>query len=300
MLCFLKLFEKVTTRLSASLHVTSSIAFHDIMLMRAKLEEISMGGDPTLASMAHLMKRKFQKYWEEEGNLNYLLFIVVILDPRDKLQYLIYCLSILYGPDKGKEIGDKVESALAELFAFYVQSASASSSTSRGSNPQPLHFNADEEDEENPWDMLASHFEQHMEEIESEPNISELSMYLSEKREKRTKEFDILNYWKLNANKYPILSLLAKDVLAVPASIVPSESAFSTGGRIIDPLRCSLSTNTVEALICAQSWLKSSHTEVTAREAAEEVQEYEDIREELISKGFLENQDRIDLTDFEA
>ena len=30
-LCFLKLFEKVTTRLSASLHVTSSIVFHDIM-----------------------------------------------------------------------------------------------------------------------------------------------------------------------------------------------------------------------------------------------------------------------------
>jgi len=61
-LCFLKLFEKVTTRLSASLHVTSSIVFHDIMLMCAKLIEIARGEDPTLSSMAYLMKRKFDKY----------------------------------------------------------------------------------------------------------------------------------------------------------------------------------------------------------------------------------------------
>ena len=72
-LCFLKLFEKVTTRLSASLHVTSSIVFHDIMLMRAKLIEIAGGEDPTLSSMAYLMKRKFDKYWKQEGNLNYFM-----------------------------------------------------------------------------------------------------------------------------------------------------------------------------------------------------------------------------------
>jgi hypothetical protein len=40
----------------------------------------------------------------------------------------------------------------------------------------------------------------------------------------RTKEFDILDYWKVSSNKYPVLSLLAKDVPAVPASTVPSES----------------------------------------------------------------------------
>jgi len=38
----------------------------------------------------------------------------------------------------------------------------------------------------------------------------------------------------VNSNKYPILSLLAKDMLVVPASTVPSELAFTTGGRIID------------------------------------------------------------------
>ncbi|CAN6171902.1 unnamed protein product, partial [Urochloa humidicola] len=49
---------------------------------------------------------------------------------------------------------------------------------------------------------------------------------------------------------------------------------------VVDPLRCSLSTNTVEALICFQSWLHSSQGKVSTREAAEEVQLYEDIIED--------------------
>jgi len=131
-----------------------------------------------------------------------------------------------------------------------------------------------------------------MEEVESEPNDSELTRYLADKREKRTKEFEILYYWKVSSNKYPILSLLAKDVLDVPASTVPSESAFSMGGRIIDPLRCSLSTSTVEALICSQSWLQtSSQSTVSAREVAEEIQTYEEIREEFLSKDCIDNQE---------
>lgn len=278
-LSFLKLFEKVTTRLSASLHVTSAIVFHDIMLMLAKLDEIALADDPILSSMASFMKLKFQKYWEEEGNLNYLLFIAVILDPRYKLKYLTFCLEILYGSDKGKQLSERTQLALNELFGFYTQTIRTPSSSSRSSNQALIHINVNEDDEENPWDMLASQFEQHMEENEVDSNDSKLSRYLAEKRKMRSKDFDILSYWKVSSNKYPILSLMAKDVLAVPASTVPSESAFSTGGRIIDPLRCSLSTDTVEALICAQSWLHTTHTKVNAREVAEELQSYEEIKE---------------------
>jgi hypothetical protein len=145
-LCFLKLFEKVTTRLSASLHVTSSIVFHDIMLMHAKMDEIALADDPILSSMASFMKLKFQKYWEE-GNLNYLLFIAVILDPRYKLKYLTFWLEILYGSEKGKQLSERTQSALDELFGFYAQSISASSSSSRASNQALIHINVDEDDE---------------------------------------------------------------------------------------------------------------------------------------------------------
>ncbi|XP_061950036.1 uncharacterized protein LOC133673315 [Populus nigra] len=38
-------------------------------------------------------------------------------------------------------------------------------------------------------------------------------------------------------------------------SEVVSEAAFSTGGRILDPFRSSLSPSTVQALVCCQNWL---------------------------------------------
>ncbi|CAN6328925.1 unnamed protein product [Urochloa humidicola] len=250
--------------------------------------------------MAFLMKQKFQKYWEDEGNLNYLLFIAVILDPRYKLEYLIFCLEILYGADMGKEIAEKVQLAIGELFAWYVESANASSSNNRGTTQAPVHINVDEEDEESPWDMLTSQFEKHMEQVEGGTSDSEMTRYLDDKREKRSKDFDILDFWKRSSNIYPVLSLLAKDVLAIPASTVPFESAFSMGGSIIDPLRCSLSTNTVEALICAQSWLHASQSKVSAREDAEDVQMYEEIREEFVSKDCTDNQHPIDFSELEA
>ncbi|KAK1402410.1 hypothetical protein POM88_002015 [Heracleum sosnowskyi] len=48
---------------------------------------------------------------------------------------------------------------------------------------------------------------------------------------------------------------LARDFLAVPASTVASESAFSSSGRLVSPHRNRLHPKTLEALMCAQSWL---------------------------------------------
>ncbi|KAL0434809.1 UNVERIFIED_CONTAM: putative AC transposase [Sesamum radiatum] len=42
----------------------------------------------------------------------------------------------------------------------------------------------------------------------------------------------------------------------MPISTVASESAFSTGGRIIDDFRASLTPKMAQALICCQDWLR--------------------------------------------
>jgi hypothetical protein len=76
--------------------------------------------------------------------------------------------------------------------------------------------------------------------------------------EKPSEKFDILMWWRVNKSKFPVLAEIARDVLAIPLTSVASESAFSTGGRIIDPFRSSLAPKTVEALICCQNWLRSS------------------------------------------
>ncbi|CAI0445102.1 unnamed protein product, partial [Linum tenue] len=71
----------------------------------------------------------------------------------------------------------------------------------------------------------------------------------------RTAEFDLLLWWKLNGLKYPTLQSIARDFLAIPITSVPSESAFSSGGRLLDPHRSRLHYSTVEAMMCTRSWI---------------------------------------------
>ncbi|KAI3844838.1 hypothetical protein MKX03_004559, partial [Papaver bracteatum] len=46
-------------------------------------------------------------------------------------------------------------------------------------------------------------------------------------------QFDILSWWQANASRYKILSYMARDILDMPVSSVASESAFSTGKRVL-------------------------------------------------------------------
>lgn len=90
--------------------------------------------------------------------------------------------------------------------------------------------------------------------------------------------FDILIWWKENSNRYKTLSLIAKDILAIPVSTVASEAAFSTSGRILDPFRSSLSPKMLEVLVCTQSWLKEDRGGIKSTEFLDESHSY----------GFLE------------
>ncbi|KAG5536291.1 hypothetical protein RHGRI_023915 [Rhododendron griersonianum] len=83
----------------------------------------------------------------------------------------------------------------------------------------------------------------------------ELDHYLSEAALPKSMGFDELNWWKSHQPKYPILQAMARDLLAIPVSTVASESAFSMSGRLVSPHRSRLHPETMEALMCAQSWL---------------------------------------------
>ena len=52
---------------------------------------------------------------------------------------------------------------------------------------------------------------------------------------------------------------MAQDVLAVPICTVASEAIFSTGGRVIDPYRASLSPDIVQTLVCGGDWMRKLH-----------------------------------------
>ena len=88
---------------------------------------------------------------------------------------------------------------------------------------------------------------------------SDLEIYLSEAVIEDDGSCDVLQWWKLNSQRFPILSRLARDVLVLLISTVASESAFSTGGRVLDIFRSSLTLKLVEALICTQDWPRMSN-----------------------------------------
>ena len=85
----------------------------------------------------------------------------------------------------------------------------------------------------------------------------ELDSYLDEKVISRMEDFNILSWWKTNANRYPTLARIARDILAIPITTVASESAFNTSGRVVSSYHNKLHPSTLEALMCCQSWLRA-------------------------------------------
>ncbi|KAL4352505.1 hypothetical protein GQ457_06G017640 [Hibiscus cannabinus] len=82
-----------------------------------------------------------------------------------------------------------------------------------------------------------------------------LDVYYEDPKMDRKIEFDILNFWKENEQRYGRLSYLARDILSVPLTTVTTKSTFSIVGRILNKWRSSYIPENVEALITSRSWL---------------------------------------------
>ncbi|KAF7124301.1 hypothetical protein RHSIM_Rhsim12G0168900 [Rhododendron simsii] len=205
---FLQKFYDATIRLSGSTYVTSNIC------------------------MARKMLTKFDKYWGKVEKINMLLMITIVLDPRYKFRYVKFCFSEFYESTIVERFITKVKAELKRMYdeyqKFNVGSSSSSKTSTDITNEQPFVEGSGK------TTSLQSKFRKHLEEVETDGGKSEVDKYLEELCEKETSNFDILIWWKVNSSKYVILSKVARDVLAIPVSTVASESAFSTGGRVID------------------------------------------------------------------
>ncbi|KAK9940876.1 hypothetical protein M0R45_017516 [Rubus argutus] len=257
---FLKVFFDVTVRVSATNHPTASKAFHDIIAIKAEIEdffiephnlEASDGGiesieaEKVLFDMAVKMKAKYKKCFTSLDDMNQLLLVALVLDPRYKLRNF-------------SRTNQKKSSA---------SDVASSSSDSYGSKKITGKMASMEED----WDK-------ELEEGEAVVVAHEVDRYLLNPIEKPPNgtEFNILVWWRINGSKCPNMQVVAKDVLAIQVSRVASESCFSTGKRVIDPHRSSLTPRSVEALICLQNWLRSdSITSLEYEPTPEEMEWFE-------------------------
>ncbi|KAL5568751.1 hypothetical protein UlMin_025326 [Ulmus minor] len=284
---FLRTFYKVTTRISGSLYVTSNLFFKEICVVQGNLKELGKDPSTLLGSMAFSMQQKFDKYWGNLEKMNVLLYIATILDPRCKMEAIKHGFSFLYDNETLAKLLKHIEDVLHRLYNFYKEmitpptpsSDSPQKSGQSAGNSQPSLL--DDSD-----DFFSTYFTQKLDQdVAMESN--ELDDYLNDRREKFSDDsFDILVWWRINGNRYKIVSQMVKDVLAIQVSTVASESTFSTGGRILDPFRSSLSPKMVQALICGKNWLSSKKEPLALRQYMDDVEAFED--SENATKGNIQ------------
>ncbi|XP_071912349.1 zinc finger BED domain-containing protein RICESLEEPER 2-like [Coffea arabica] len=165
------------------------------------------------------MAQKFDKYW---GESNVLMSLGAILDRRYKMVLVNHTFSVIYGENAAPRYIDEIRRILYELYNEY---------------------------------MIVSEID------ETPPEKSNLDVYLKEGRYicDANANLDVLDWWKGERWRFPILLRLASDVLAIPITIVASESTFSSSGRIIDDRRASMSIETVQMLLCGNDWICNLH-----------------------------------------
>ncbi|XP_039838920.1 zinc finger BED domain-containing protein RICESLEEPER 1-like [Panicum virgatum] len=242
----LQVFNGATGIVSGSQYSTSNLYFHEMWKIKLALEQESSIEDAEIATVLKAMKKKFNKYW----NKSYvLLCVLVIFDPRYKLKFIDFVFSQSFGT-KAKQRFHRVESLVRELFQAYSSKGKESDLPSMSHLGSTNHkVPSMKTDPWAAWDRQLSH------DLQSQMT-TELDRYLDETAVPRSAEFDILKWWMGNAAKYPTLACIARDLLAIPASSVASESAFSTSKKKINDFHSSLLPETVEALICTQDWFR--------------------------------------------
>nr|GEX48157.1 zinc finger BED domain-containing protein RICESLEEPER 2-like [Tanacetum cinerariifolium] len=124
---------------------------------------------------------------------------------------------------KGARDKTYIKDELKLFFEDYVRIHAPSSTTS--STLGKRQRTTDIRDEPDYGDMLRSRMKKGQ---SSNSSTSELDKYVGEICEPLDKSvhFDILQWWKVNSQRFPILTLVARDALVVPISTVASESVF--------------------------------------------------------------------------
>ncbi|GJS31270.1 zinc finger BED domain-containing protein RICESLEEPER 2-like protein [Tanacetum coccineum] len=219
---FLKVFYEATLAFSGSLYPTSNLYFPKVFLIQLKLVKELESPDEYLRKIAKQMWLKFNKYWSD---FNLLLAVAVVFDPRYKYSFLEFSYAKLYGKDSEQ---------LAKLVANELSS--------------------DEEMKELSSILKEFDLFDKTETSSSAEQQRELDFYLHEPRAATTSSICVLDFWKSQQYRYPVLAKLAMDILCVPI-LRCFCVAFSLGGRILDQYRSSMKPSNVEGSICTRDWL---------------------------------------------
>ncbi|KAK2658906.1 hypothetical protein Ddye_005439 [Dipteronia dyeriana] len=198
--------------------------------------------------MSNQMYTKFYKYWSDFSTI---LAIAIILNPRYKMEFMMFVYERLYGAES-KQL-EEVKGKLFALFNEYVTS-STGRSTIRPSPPSYPSTSSGRQRVDD-LDLVLLDFDNNINDDIVDIQRTQLDLYLEERILERSIDLNILDFWKGNEPRYPKLAAMARDVLNVTISTVASELAFSMVGQVLDQFRSSLLPNVAEALVCSHDWI---------------------------------------------
>ncbi|XP_020098901.1 zinc finger BED domain-containing protein RICESLEEPER 1-like isoform X2 [Ananas comosus] len=250
-------------KLSGTEKPTSNLYFNEICGIHLLLKTWCDSRYSIVASMASHMFEKFEQYW---GVTRMVMAFASILDPRYKMKSVEYFFKLIYtDPNTAKERIESIRKCFTSLYNEYAFQLASKDQTflcyvvNSGGISSSNYANGAAESKTFSRSTLSDAqrgLDQYLQETSSGQTLkSDLDMYFEEavyRPKGPSDNFDILAWWKSFAAKYPVLSAMARDILAIPVSIVPLDNE----ARILNEYLSPMDPMTVEALVCAQDWLK--------------------------------------------
>ncbi|CAO2197972.1 unnamed protein product [Urochloa humidicola] len=244
---------------------TANLYFNEMCEIHVLLRTWRSSPSPVVAKVAGQMLSKFEGYWDLTRPI---MAFASILDPRFKMKSIEYFFRLIYADEQfaAKSMIDVIQNTFHNLYNDYKHQSSDSWKNSsvlcysrNSSSMGSMYSNGDDSKTFSRITLSDARrgLDQYIQETSSGQSLkSDLEMYLEEAvyrpKEGNQNNFDILGWWKTFAAKYPVLSQMARDILAIPVSIIPLDNDARTLNEYLstmDPL-------TVQGLVCAQDWLR--------------------------------------------
>ena len=185
---------------------------------------------PNVVHFKHDVTSEIKRRWRLDSlDMSSCMVVASMLDPRFKLpKYL------------DEHQTETVKSIIVERMDSF----------STPSSPEDFEVVPPSKKHETAFDLLLG-----VEEISTSSPLEELGQFLAEKVVSR--KTNPLDWWKNNTHRYPRVAKVAREVLAIPATLAPSKKIFSTAGLTVTKLRSCLKPSSVDALVFLNKNLKS-------------------------------------------
>jgi hypothetical protein len=259
----LKVFNDATFSFSSVYKPTAHLFLFEACNIMETLHETQV--EYNLQLSISEMSSKWLSYYK---NIPPIYLVAMVFDPRFKLDGLQESLNLYYGLilPSSQEVDEKVNFIIFEvknlISHLYSDFYNTFASQVPSSTSEPSDSSSRDTTKVSRMQQIMM---QRQKRLRGSSTTTELDIYLTtsfdfcDDSSIECRDFPILQWWKKQSKTFPILSLIAKQILATPASTVAVEQAFSASGIILDEKRSTMSPDSLEAQTCLDDWIKAAN-----------------------------------------